>query len=75
MDIKRRALNLMISTDQFVFSLITLGRSDPDETMSSAAYRLEQEGRLQGKWFRPLIDKLFWFDPEHCKKSWEAEQK
>ena len=75
MDLKRRALNLMISTDQFVFSLITLGRSDPDETMSSAAYRLEQEGRLQGKLFRPLIDKLFWFDPEHCKKSWEAEQK
>lgn len=48
MDVKRRVLNLMISLDQFVFSVITLGGSNPDETIPSAAYRLEQAGRRDG---------------------------
>jgi hypothetical protein len=41
--------------------------------MSSAAWRLEQKGKIQGKIFRPLIDWLFWFDPDHCKTSYESE--
>lgn len=39
--------------------------------MSAAAYRLEQEGRIAGKIFRPLIDALFWFDPLHCYVSYD----
>ena len=74
MDIKKRILNILISLDQFLFSIITLGGSDPDETMSAAAWRLEQEGRLQGKIFRPIIDTLFWFDKDHCKRAWLNEQ-
>lgn len=69
----RRILNLLISLDQFLFSLITLGGSNPDETMSAAAWRLEQAGRWQGKLFRPLIDTLFFFDEHHCEKSNLAE--
>jgi len=41
--------------------------------MSAAAWRLEQKGRWQGKLLRPLIDKLFWFDPDHCRTSHESE--
>ena len=70
---KRRILNILISIDQLLYVLITFGNGDPDETMSAAAYRLEQQNRLAGKLFRPIIDKIFWFDPMHCMKSYEAE--
>jgi hypothetical protein len=60
----------MIAVDQLLYSIITLGYASPIETMSAAAYRLEQEGRLVGKIFRPLIDCLFWFDPLHCHVSY-----
>jgi hypothetical protein len=64
---------MLIALDQFVYVLITLGNGDPDETMSAAAYRLEQRGRLAGRIFRPVLDTLFWFDPQPCKRSYEAE--
>jgi len=70
---KRRILNLLIALDQLLYVLITLGNGDPDETMSAAVWRLEQEGRWQGKLLRPLIDKLFWFDPDHCQASYKSE--
>jgi len=70
---KQRILNLLIAIDQLVYVIITLGGGCPDETMSSAAWRLEQKGKIQGKIFRPLIDWLFWFDPDHCKTSYESE--
>lgn len=71
---KQRILNLLICLDQLAFCLLTLGASDPDETMSAAAWRLENAGRLQGRIFRPLIDGLFrWIEQEHCRKSFEDE--
>ena len=71
--LRARLLNVLICADQLAFSLLTLGSSAPDETMSAAAYRLEQAGRWPGRIFRPLIDALFWFDPTHCKTSYESE--
>jgi len=72
---KRRLLNLLVALDQLIFCLLTLGHSNPDETMSAAAYRLEQAGRLQGRIFRPAIDWAFtWAEREHCQKSYLAEQ-
>jgi len=70
---KKRIINLLVAFDQFVFCLLTLGRSYPDETMSAAAWRLELAGKWQGKVFRPLIDKLMFFDPTHCRTAYEAE--
>lgn len=71
---KRRILNLLVALNQFVFSLITFGGSRPDETMSAASWRLEQEGRWQGKVFRPLIDFLFSpLEKEHCYKAYLSE--
>ena len=69
---KRRVLNLLIATDQWVFCFLTLGLSNPDETMSSAAWRMERDGKFFG-FTRPLIDALFWFDPDHCKNSYLTE--
>ena len=69
----KRTLNLLTALDQFMFCLVTLGSSDPDETASAAAWRLENTGKLQGKLFRPALDTLFFFDTDHCKRSFESE--
>lgn len=55
--------NMLIALDQL---LNTLLRGDPDETISSRAYR--QRWRIV-----PLLDAVFWFDPDHCRTSFEAE--
>lgn len=70
---KRRLLNLLIALDQFLFCVVCLGDSNPDETASSAAYRLERQGGWTGRVFRPMIDLLFFFEPQHCRKAYEAE--
>lgn len=69
----RRVLNWLISLDQFVWSTITLGGSHPDETISSAMYRYEKKGKLIGYFGRPIIDTIFFFDKQHCRKSYLAE--
>ena len=71
----RRIANVFICIDQLAFSILTLGSSAPDETLSAAAYRLEQQGRLAGRIFRPLIDGILFFDPLHCRRAHEAELK
>lgn len=70
---KQRLLNLLIAVDQLVYVLITLGKGMPDETMSAAAWRLEQKGHLSGRLFRPLIDTIFFWDPNHCYEAARAE--
>jgi len=68
--IKRYLLNNAIAIDQMFNTL--LGGS-PDETLSSRAYRTEQQGKVFGRFFRPLIDLIFFFDPMHCYESYIAE--
>lgn len=70
---KRRVLNLLIALDQFVFVLVTLGHANPDETISSAAWRWERDGKWNA-FMRPLIDRMFsWLEVDHCRKSYKAE--
>jgi len=71
--IGKRLFSILISLDQFVWSLLTLGGSYPDETISSAMYRFETKGMIVGLIFRPVIDKLFWWDRQHCRKAYLAE--
>lgn len=76
---KRRAFNLLLAFDQFVFVMVTLGAAHPDEAPSAAAWRLEQSGKLSGRIFRPLIDAIFarlpfgWGVKDHCRKAFESE--
>ena len=71
---KRRILNFLISLDQFVYSIVTLGNSAPDETISAGAYRMEVQNKWQGKLLRPTIDWLFTYIQEnHCYKAYKAE--
>ena len=64
-------LRLLIAIDQLLNVLICNG--EPDETMSSAAYRMECSGHFWG-FMRPVIDTLFHFvQRDHCRKAYESE--
>ena len=69
----RRIKNFLISIDQLVWVIITLGAGNPDETISSAAYRYEKMGYTLGRWARKSIDFIFFWEPEHCRLSYESE--
>jgi hypothetical protein len=71
----RRIVNILVALDQLIYVLITLGYGMPDETLSSAAYRSERDGRILGRVFRPLIDALFFFQPGHCKIAYDCERR
>lgn len=70
---RQRLLNWLIALDQLVYVTVTLGQGEPDETMSAAAWRCEQSRKVLGRIFRPVIDCIFWLEPQHCLRSFEAE--
>lgn len=71
---KQRILNLLIALDQLAWVLVTLGAGHPDETISAALWRMEQEGKIAGRVFRPLVDLLFRpIEKDHCRKAWLSE--
>lgn len=70
---KQRLLNFLIAIDQLAWVILTLGNGLPDETISAALYRMEMQGKLAGKLFRPIVDVLFFFDDNHCMKAYNAE--
>lgn len=71
---KRRILNVLIAIDQLLWVVLTLGDGSPDETISAAAWRMEQQGKLAGRVLRPLIDTLFRpLEQDHCRKSFKSE--
>lgn len=69
---KARVLNILIAIDKLIYQLITLGYGSSWDTISSAAYRMEQKGRLVGKLSRPVIDWVFSAlgDEKHCFTSY-----
>ena len=69
---KKRLMNILVIFDKLVYQLITLGYGSRFDTISSAAYRMEQKGRLVGKLSRPVIDWMFskFGEDKHCFKSY-----
>lgn len=65
-------MNILVIFDKLVYQLITLGYGSRFDTISSAAYRMEQKGRLVGKLSRPVIDWVFSAlgDEKHCFTSY-----
>lgn len=61
----------LIAIDQLVNTI--LGGS-PDETLSSRAWRAEQSNKLFGRFFRPLIDGIFFWQKDHCRQGYLAEK-
>lgn len=72
-EILRRLKNVAIAFDQLVWVLVTFGNGLPDETLSAAAWRMEQQGKLAGRVLRPTIDLLFFFDKNHCRNAYLSE--
>lgn len=65
-------LRVLIALDQLVNTLIG---GDPDETLSSAAYRSEKNGHFWGRVWRPTVDFLFSpFQKDHCFNAYLAEK-
>ncbi|TSE34714.1 hypothetical protein [Tepidimonas charontis] len=74
MGVQQRIINVLIALDQLAWVLLTLGRGHPDETISAAAWRMEQQGKIAGRVFRPLVDLLFRpIEKDHCYKAWLSE--
>ena len=71
---RHRLLILLIAIDHLALAVITLGYCHRGETISAAAWSLEQNGKLQGKVSRPVIDWLFtWIERDHCQVSYRVE--
>lgn len=60
---------VLIAVDQLANALLA---GWPDETMSSRAWRWEQDGVRA--WPRCLIDRLFFWEPNHCRASFQSER-
>lgn len=63
-------LRVLIAIDQLVN---TLFGGLPDETISAKLWRKRESQPY--KTLRIIVDGVFWFDPEHCKTSYESEIK
>ena len=71
---KQRLINFLIALDQLSYVVVTLGAGSPDETLSAAAWRTEQDGKLMGRFFRPLIDLIARpLERDHCRTAYESE--
>lgn len=66
------AYQVFIACDQLLNALLG---GYGDETLSSYSYRLDRDGKPWGRFWRPIIDALFfWQGPEHCRKAYEKER-
>jgi hypothetical protein len=72
--VKTRFLNVLIAIDQLLWVLLTLGKGHPDETISAALWRMEQQDKIAGRIFRPMVDLLFRpIEKDHCYRAWLSE--
>ena len=60
--------NILISIDQLVNTILS---GEPDESLSSRAWRHYEDGSL--KWPKILIDIIFFWEDNHCYNSYLAE--
>lgn len=62
---------ILIAVDQFANTLLS---GYADETLSSRAHRMREKGHRYWGWTAGAIDLLFFFDPDHCRVSYESER-
>lgn len=60
---------VLIAADQLVNALLV---GWPDETLSSRAWRWEQNGVRA--WPRRFIDRIFFWEQDHCYQSYISER-
>ena len=64
----RRIKAVLIALDNLAAAVIW---GWPGLTVSAQFYRWELKGKRS--WPRKLVDWIFWFDPDHCRQSYENE--
>lgn len=62
---------MLIAYDQLVN---TYFRGWSDETISSRSYRRSQDDCKWCPVLRRVVDTIFFWEPDHCKKSYESEK-
>jgi len=68
-----RALTIAYIADNLLLAIITLGNCAIGDTLSSKAWHLEVNGKIQGRILRPLIDWLFSaMEPDHCLQAYRT---
>jgi hypothetical protein len=65
MNLKTWGKNIALGIDQLGNTVL---RGNPDETISSRAGRVREQGKL---WGCVLCKFLDWLDPDHCNKAIE----
>lgn len=66
---KRQVKQVLIALDQLANTLLA---GHADETLSARAYRLSRDrGR---HWPRRVIDAIFFWDENHCERSYQSER-
>lgn len=60
---------ILIGIDQLLNAMLA---GWPDETLSSRAYRWDVDGVR--KWPRRVIDRLFFWEKQHCYQSYLSER-
>lgn len=63
-------LAVLIAIDQLANAVLG---GYPDETLSSRAYRMHRKGQPVWGWTAGMIDRLFFWQHEHCRHAYEAE--
>lgn len=63
-------LNMAIAIDQLANAVL---RGDPDETLSSRAYRMREKGQRYWGWLASAINLAFFWQDDHCKLAFEGE--
>ena len=62
---------ILYQLDGLALAIVTLGRCQIGDTLSSKAWQLEQKGRTHGRVFRIAIDWLFsGMEADHCHKAY-----
>lgn len=64
-------LNMAIAIDQLANAVL---RGDPDETLSSRAYRMHMKGQPYWGGLANVIDWFFFWEADHCRKAYESER-
>ena len=62
--------NLLIAVDQLGNAVLA---GSPDETLSARTHRKAQAGQKFWRALRWVIDRIFFFDRDHCRTSYENE--
>ena len=73
-NVEHRVFMFLVTLDAFLFMLICLGNVRFGECASSAAWDMYLAGKWRGRAAVAVIDTLFFFTPNHCRKSWEWQR-